>query len=58
MSECFIAGLGFYPVYIILLGRTGEEAGFITTLVYFVSRCSIAQFGARLRRERDYYSGL
>lgn len=43
MSKCFIAGLGFYPVNFFLLGHTGEGGGFITTLVYFVSRCSIAR---------------
>lgn len=41
MSKCFIAGLGFHPFF--LLGHTGDGGGFITTLVYFVSRCSIAR---------------
>lgn len=44
MSKCFIAGLGFYPVYLFFLqGRTGEGGGFITTSAYFVSRCSIVR---------------
>lgn len=41
MSKCFITGQGFYPVCFVT--RAQEGGGFITTLVYFVSRCSIAR---------------